>query len=68
MTDEELIEKLGGATALAKRLGLKTPGGARRVHNWKKRGIPAQVKLDFQRLFKTAKPTKELDATSSQGV
>lgn len=59
MTDAELIQNLGGATALAKKLGLKTPDGARRVHNWKKRGIPAQVRLEFPRVFKQPKPTKE---------
>lgn len=60
MTDAELIESLGGATALAKRLGFKTPNGARRVHNWKTRGIPAGVRLKNPRLFKLAKPSKQV--------
>lgn len=51
MTDSEIIQNLGGATAVAKRLGLKTPDGARRVHNWITRGIPAQIRLDHPRLF-----------------
>lgn len=51
MTDSEIIQNLGGSTAVAKRLGLKTPSGARRVHNWISRGIPAQMKLDHPRLF-----------------
>lgn len=63
MTDAELIENLGGATALAKRLGLKTPDGARRVHNWKSRGIPPRVRLDFPRVFKLTKPSKPTEAT-----
>ena len=51
MTDSEIIQSLGGATAVAKLLGLKTPDGARRVHNWIKRGIPAQIKLDNLSIF-----------------
>lgn len=58
MTDAELIQTLGGATALAKKLGLKTPNGARRVHNWKTRGIPAEVRLNNPRVFKLPKPNK----------
>ncbi|EKD97690.1 MAG: hypothetical protein ACD_23C00777G0002 [uncultured bacterium] len=54
MTDAEIIETLGGATAVARRLGFKTPDGARRVHNWIKRGIPPRVKLDHAALFKKA--------------
>ncbi len=53
MTDSELIEKLGGASKLAKRLGY----GVQRVNNWKKRGIPAQAKVDFQSLL--LKPSKQ---------
>jgi hypothetical protein len=59
MTDSELIDALGGATALAKRLGLKTPDGARRVHNWRKRGIPAAVKLAYPSLLKTPMAQKQ---------
>ncbi|MDD2711327.1 MAG: hypothetical protein PHU77_00265 [Simplicispira sp.] len=58
MTDSEIIKHLGGATAVAKRLGLKTPDGARRVHNWIKRGIPAQIKLDHPRIFNTKQAPK----------
>lgn len=61
MTDAEIIEQLGGSTALAKKLGLKTPDGARRVHNWKTRGIPAEVRLNFPRVFKLAKAIKRGD-------
>ena len=67
MTDAELIENLGGATALAKRLGFQTPNGARRVHNWKTRGIPPRVRLDFLRLFKQTKPTKQAEQ-ATQGA
>lgn len=54
MTDAEIIESLGGATAVAKRLGLQTPDGARRVHNWIKRGIPPRVRLEHAALFRKA--------------
>ena len=51
MTDSQIIQNLGGATAVAKRLGFDLPDGARRVHNWIARGIPARVKLENSRLF-----------------
>lgn len=51
MNDKDLILSLGGATAVAKLLKLKTPSGSRRVHNWMKRGIPASVKLDYPHIF-----------------
>lgn len=47
MSDKELIEKLGGSTVLAERLGYST----QRVQNWKTRGIPAKVKLDHSEVF-----------------
>lgn len=53
MTDSQIIQNLGGATAVAKRLGFRLPDGARRVHNWIARGIPAQIKLDHSRIFKS---------------
>lgn len=51
MTDKEIIDKLGGATKVAKLLNFEMPKGAMRVHNWIKRGIPARVKLDRPDLF-----------------
>jgi hypothetical protein len=51
-TDLEIIEYLGGATELAKLLGLdKKRGGIQRVHNWKKRGIPPAIKLKYPTIF-----------------
>ena len=47
MTDKELIERLGDTTALAKLLGFTE----QRVSNWKRRGIPAKVKLENPNLF-----------------
>ena len=52
----ELINRLGGSTAVAKRLGWRSLNGSRRVNNWKRRGIPPSVQLqnDWLRL---AQPT-----------
>jgi hypothetical protein len=49
--DAAQIEKLGGPSAVAHLLGLPTPGGVQRVSNWKKRGIPAGVKLEHAAVF-----------------
>jgi hypothetical protein len=53
--DALVIEKLGGITKVAKLLNLKNPGGARRVCNWKRRGIPAAIKLEFPQYFQESK-------------
>lgn len=49
--DWQLIERLGGASEVARLLGYPEKGGAQRVHNWKFRGIPAEVKLQRPDLF-----------------
>ncbi len=49
--DWQLIERLGGATKVARLLGYEEKGGAQRVHNWKYRGIPPEVKLQRPDLF-----------------
>ena len=66
MTDAELIQLHGGSSAVARKLKFEGVNGARRVHNWKSRGIPAQVKLDNPwlnsknaRARKSTRPTKE---------
>jgi hypothetical protein len=46
-SDRDLIDDLGGSTKLAARLGYSV----QRVENWKKRGIPAQVRLDHPDVF-----------------
>lgn len=51
MTDRELIESLGGPSKVADLLGYEKPDGARRVHNWLTRGIPAKVKVERPDLF-----------------
>ena len=57
--DATLIESLGGASVLAKRLGFdpKT-GGVQRVQNWKVRGIPEVIRLRRPDVFGPA-PTAE---------
>ena len=46
--DKDLIAKLGGASALAKKLGFAYK---QRVHNWMTRGIPPAIKLAYPKLF-----------------
>lgn len=50
MNDSELIDHLGGPVELAKLLQYDRYG-ASRVCNWRKRGIPARVKLAHPHLF-----------------
>jgi len=45
--DQALIMRLGGPSALAKKLNTSK----QRVHNWMSRGIPAFVKLEFPKIF-----------------
>jgi hypothetical protein len=52
--DSETIDRLGGPSKLAKLLGYDSMrGGTQRIQNWKKRGIPADVKLKWPELFLT---------------
>jgi hypothetical protein len=52
--DARLIDQLGGPAKLAEQLGYdKASGGVQRIQNWKKRGIPASVKLAHPDLFLT---------------
>lgn len=53
MSDLDLINAMGGSTRLARELGFKR-GGAQRVQNWKKRGIPPRVKQDHPAVFRLA--------------
>mgnify|MGYP000995132711 CR=1 FL=1 len=46
MSDAELIDALGGPTRLAALLRLHDQGAVQRVSNWKRRGIPARVRLE----------------------
>jgi len=47
-SDKDLIAKLGGASALAKKLGFASK---QRVHNWMTRGIPPAIKLAYPKIF-----------------
>ena len=71
MTDAELITLHGGSTAVAKRLGLDGLNGARRVNNWKRRGIPALIKLENPWLRQSVKRQAQVatdDATTSEAA
>lgn len=48
--DRSVIDKLGGPTAVARKLGWY-PGGVQRVWNWRTRGIPAVMRLSRPDLF-----------------
>lgn len=45
--DKLIIENLGGATKVAELLNIKV----QRVQNWKDRGIPSKMKLEYPHLF-----------------
>ena len=67
MDDKKIIEKYGGPTKLAELLGFGS-GGAQRVHNWTKRGIPAAEKLNRPDIFLPSwgKTPKPIPATPSE--
>ncbi len=65
--DSKIIDALGGTTAVAKKLGLSLPTGSARVSNWRRRGIPAQVKLDFPWLFLATQKEKKSEQKKVQG-
>ena len=54
MTDQNIIETLGGPAAMARLLGMKNPGGTRRIHNWQTRGIPSKIKVDHAKTIAKA--------------
>ncbi|MGE8691501.1 MAG: hypothetical protein ACN6PJ_30440 [Achromobacter sp.] len=48
----EIIDRHGGPTKVAELMGiLDEPGAVQRVSNWKRRGIPAEVRLAHPDLF-----------------
>ncbi|WP_156330564.1 hypothetical protein [Achromobacter ruhlandii] len=50
-----IIDSYGGPTKVAERMGiLSQPGAVQRVGNWKRRGIPASVRLDHPWLNRAA--------------
>ncbi len=52
--DWALVTGLGGPTKVADLLGLPKDGGVQRVQNWKFRGIPSAVKVEWPDLFMKA--------------
>ena len=52
--DLERIKLLGGVDAIAKHID----ASSQRVNNWTRRGIPAQVKIDYPNLFLVKNPKK----------
>jgi hypothetical protein len=51
MTDKEIIEHLGGSAKLARLLKLDGNYPQIRVNQWKSRGIPARIKLQYAHIF-----------------
>jgi len=63
MSDSELIDSLGGPAKVAALLKLDAPGSRERVQNWKTRGIPSKVKVDFPHIFlRKRKPAEKAAA------
>lgn len=52
MTDQEIIERLGGVKAIAEFFNWNVST----VHNWIHRGIPNKVKVDYKEYFLTDNP------------
>lgn len=50
MTDNQIIEKLGGVKAISQALGYRYNA----VQHWTKRGIPASAKVRFPQFFMPA--------------
>jgi len=51
MTDSDIIEYYGGSKALCKKLGWAGISQEIKVYQWKKRGIPAAIKLKYPEIF-----------------
>lgn len=52
--DADLIDQLGGPSALAARLNFTGPFRVQRVQNWKYRGIPEVIRLRHREIFEQA--------------
>jgi len=69
-TDKQLIDELGGPTNVARLLGFELVKGPQRVQNWKIRGIPSKIRLQYLDLFghiqsqKVSVQTCSLEGTS----
>jgi hypothetical protein len=62
MSDADLIDRAGGPSVLAARLGLADKGAVQRVSNWKRRGIPARVRLDHRAVFDALESAPQVPA------
>jgi hypothetical protein len=51
VSDADLIDSLGGPTRVAQLLAWTDAGAVQRVSNWKRRGIPPRVRLDYPGVF-----------------
>jgi len=61
--DSAFIDHLGGPAKVAELLNMTGAGGRERVQNWKTRGIPAKVKVDFPHIFmRKRKPADKAQA------
>lgn len=49
--DHAVVDRLGGPTRLSDELGYDKERGPQRVANWRRRGIPSDVKLARPELF-----------------
>ncbi len=56
--DAEFIKNKGGSAKLSELLGFEKPRGVRRIENWKRRGIPSEIKIQFPHIFLTELITK----------
>lgn len=50
---EELINRVGGDIAFAKLLGIDNGSFQQRVNNWKRRGMPSKVELEYGEILAT---------------
>lgn len=57
--DAKLIDALGGSKSVAELCGFNGVDGIRRVSNWRRRGIPAAIRLAHLQLFGSARNTCE---------
>ena len=65
MTHKTRIDELGGPTKVAELMGiLSEPGSIQRISNWKRRGIPPKVVLQYPELFLyPIPPSQQVDTT-----
>ena len=61
-SDKEIIDSLGGSTKVAARLGRSVQC----VQNWKKRGIPARIRLNHPDVFPMPAPSDQAPAKQPQ--